>query len=106
MQVAGSIALPGRVWTGGNCTQDWTLTGPDGDASNAPRGRSIAEIAARLDRVGFATLGTDAPVEAPLAEPEGERELVWRPGYGWVSRPVEVPEFPIQEPGRIAGWAA
>ena len=52
--------------------------------------RTLAEIAATLPAASW--YAVDAPVEAPLPEPEGERWLEWRPGFGWVERPVEAPE--------------
>jgi hypothetical protein len=55
-------------------------------------GQALVALAAKDARGGYCTLGlalTGAD-DAPLPAPEGERELVWREGFGWVERPVEV----------------
>lgn len=52
---------------------------------------ALLAMAARHSTRRPATLGLDAPEELPLAEPEGEREQVWRTGWGYADRPVEPP---------------
>lgn len=49
-------------------------------------------LAAKDGKGGYCTLGCTQLTadEALLPEPEGEREQVWRDGFGWVDRPVEV----------------
>jgi hypothetical protein len=55
-------------------------------------GQALMALAAKGGRSGYCTLGLalTGSDEAPLPQPEGERELVWREGFGWVERPIDV----------------
>lgn len=54
-------------------------------------GEALLAIANRGGRQGNCTLGAGHErLEALLPEPGGERGLVWREGWGWVSRPIDV----------------
>lgn len=61
-------------------------------------GQALLTLAGSARKAGDCTLGCAlvAEAEVPLPEPEGEREQVFRKGFGWVDRPVEQPQPEVE----------